>query len=46
MDLYIAWIGKLRNACRSLVKRNLKEKDHFGDIYIDVRIILKWMLNK
>jgi hypothetical protein len=38
-----AW-GEMRNACRILVGVNLMERHHFGEVVIEGRIILKWIL--
>jgi hypothetical protein len=35
-------MGTLRNASKILVK-NLKVRDHLGDLGVDWRIILKWI---
>jgi len=43
--IYIRHIRKVRNACKILVY-NPKEGDHSGDVGVDGKIILKWVLRK
>jgi hypothetical protein len=43
--MYMAHIGKNRNACRVLWE-NMKETDHFKDLRTDKKIILKWFFNR
>jgi len=37
--------GKNRNACR-VWQVNVKERDHLEEVGVDVRIILKWVIQK
>jgi hypothetical protein len=39
---HVACMGRLRN----FYSVNMKERDHFGDLGIDGKIILKWILGK
>jgi hypothetical protein len=41
----VAHMGKIRNVHRILAT-NMKEREHFEDLSIDGRIILKYFLNK
>jgi len=36
----------MRNACKILGGKNLKERVHLEDISVEVKIILKWILEK
>jgi hypothetical protein len=42
---HVALMGKMRSAYQILI-RKLKGRDHLGDLGIDVRIILKWILKE
>jgi hypothetical protein len=35
----------VRNACK-ILSENLQGRDHLGDLSVDVRIMLKWILKE
>jgi len=39
-------MGKKRNAFRVFWWGNMNKRDHFRDVCVDGRIIVKWILNK
>jgi hypothetical protein len=43
---HVANMGKKRNASRAFWWGNSNERDHFRDVCVDGRIIVKWILNK
>jgi hypothetical protein len=43
--MYVSRIGKTRNACTIVVGKH-EGKSLLGDLGVDGRIILRWILNK
>jgi hypothetical protein len=43
---HIVRIGETRNACNILVGKPEGKRDHSGDLGVDGKIILEWILGK
>jgi len=43
---HVAHTGNVRNSYKFLVKEPEKERDHLEDLVVDVRILLKCILEK